>query len=94
MRIEIKPPRFLSVHEILRLNELVHATGACYSLQIELFDVSTEEEPRYNIEIKISGIHYIKMKFHLLYELLGVLYSDIQKAIKDHQTLLIYYHNY
>lgn len=93
MRIEIIPPRFLSIHDIHLLNELVHATGECYSLHIELLDVSTEEEPRYNIEIKNNGNHYIEMEFLMLCEMFGVLYSDIQKAIKNHQTLLIYYHN-
>lgn len=94
MRIEIIPPRFLSIHEIYLLNELVHATGECYSLHIELLDVSTGEEPRYNIEIKNNGIHSIEMEFFLFCEMLGVLNADIEKAIRDHQSLLIYYHNY
>lgn len=94
MTIEINTSRFLSPHETNLLNELVHATGDCYSLNIQLFDTSTDDAPLYSIEIRQNGSSYIEMELLELSEMMAVLNSDIQKAVKDYQSLLLYFHNY
>ena len=94
MTIEIDTSRHLTPHEVDYLNGLVHTTGECYSLNIQLLDLSTDDDPLYKIDIKEGGSQYIEKELQELGEMLDVLNSDIKKAVKDYQSLTLYFLSY